>query len=79
MFLLENVFDRLARKGSALRGAVAFTIDDGYVDQAEIAGRVFAHPLSSDNLCHNRLLDGHFVVLVGQDRTHILYDVAEIH
>lgn len=39
---LENIFDRLARKGAALRGAVAFTIDDGYVDQAEIAGRVFA-------------------------------------
>ena len=39
---LENIFDRLAKKGPALRGAVAFTIDDGYVDQAEIAGRVFA-------------------------------------
>jgi peptidoglycan/xylan/chitin deacetylase (PgdA/CDA1 family) len=36
------MFDRLGRKGPALRGAVAFTIDDGYVDQAEIAGRVFA-------------------------------------
>lgn len=39
---LEHIFDRLGRKGPALRGAVAFTIDDGYVDQAEIAGRVFA-------------------------------------
>ncbi|MDN5940441.1 MAG: polysaccharide deacetylase family protein [Nitrospira sp.] len=39
---LENIFDRLAKKESVLRGAIAFTIDDGYVDQAEIAGRVFA-------------------------------------
>ncbi|MEO7819486.1 MAG: hypothetical protein ABIS18_10165 [Actinomycetota bacterium] len=39
---LENIFDRLASGGSALRDAVAFTIDDGYMDQAEIAGPVFA-------------------------------------
>lgn len=57
---LENIFDRLARRGSALRGAVAFTIDDGYVDQAEIAGGVFAEfdcPVTT--FVATGFLDGH--------------------
>ena len=57
---LENIFDRLARKGSALRGAVAFTIDDGYVDQAEIAGRVFAeYDCPVTTFVTTGFLDGH--------------------
>jgi peptidoglycan/xylan/chitin deacetylase (PgdA/CDA1 family) len=39
---LVELFDRLAGKGPLPRGAVAFTIDDGYVDQATIAAPVFA-------------------------------------
>jgi peptidoglycan/xylan/chitin deacetylase (PgdA/CDA1 family) len=39
---LEEVFRRLAGDGPSLRGCVAFTLDDGYVDQAELAGPVFA-------------------------------------
>lgn len=38
---LEELFQRLAGQGPRLRGAVAFTIDDGYLDQAEIAGPIF--------------------------------------
>jgi peptidoglycan/xylan/chitin deacetylase (PgdA/CDA1 family) len=38
---LAELFQRLAGKGPSLRGAVAFTIDDGYLDQAEIAGPIF--------------------------------------
>ena len=38
---LEDLFRRLAGEGSRLRGAVAFTIDDGYLDQAEIAAPIF--------------------------------------
>jgi len=39
---LADLFERLAGEGPQLRGAVAFTIDDGYVDQATIAAPVFA-------------------------------------
>lgn len=39
---LGDLFDRLAGKGPRPRGAVAFTIDDGYIDQATIAAPVFA-------------------------------------
>ncbi len=39
---LIDLFDRLAGKGPQPRGAVAFTIDDGYIDQATIAAPVFA-------------------------------------
>jgi len=38
---LRQVFAAL-RSGEPLEGAVAFTIDDGYLDQAEIAGPLFA-------------------------------------
>jgi peptidoglycan/xylan/chitin deacetylase (PgdA/CDA1 family) len=38
---LEDLFRRL-RAGERLKRAVAFTIDDGYFDQARIAGPVFA-------------------------------------
>jgi peptidoglycan/xylan/chitin deacetylase (PgdA/CDA1 family) len=38
---LGDVFSRLA-EGKPLRGAIAFTIDDGYYDQAAIGGEVFA-------------------------------------
>ncbi|MGB5267287.1 MAG: polysaccharide deacetylase, partial [Polyangiales bacterium] len=33
---LAELFERLAGGGRKLRGAVAFTVDDGYLDQAEI-------------------------------------------
>jgi peptidoglycan/xylan/chitin deacetylase (PgdA/CDA1 family) len=57
---LENIFDRLAGKGLALRGAVAFTIDDGYVDQAEIAGCVFAEfDCPATTFVATGFLDGH--------------------
>ncbi len=39
---LTVIFDRLVKGEPPLQGAVAFTIDDGYVDQAEIASAVFA-------------------------------------
>jgi len=39
---LTDLFDRLAGKGPQPSGAVAFTIDDGYIDQATIAAPVFA-------------------------------------
>jgi len=39
---LEEVFRRLQKDGERLAGCVAFTLDDGYVDQAELAGPVFA-------------------------------------
>jgi peptidoglycan/xylan/chitin deacetylase (PgdA/CDA1 family) len=39
---LVEMFDRLAGKGPDPRGAVAFTIDDGYLDQATVAAPVFA-------------------------------------
>jgi peptidoglycan/xylan/chitin deacetylase (PgdA/CDA1 family) len=39
---LTELFSRLAGNGPPLRGAVVFTIDDGYVDHANIAGPVFA-------------------------------------
>jgi len=38
---LAELFRRLAEKGPRLRGAVAFTIDDGYLEQAEVAGPIF--------------------------------------
>jgi peptidoglycan/xylan/chitin deacetylase (PgdA/CDA1 family) len=38
---LVDLFRRLAGQGPRLRGAVAFTIDDGYRDQAEIAAPIF--------------------------------------
>jgi peptidoglycan/xylan/chitin deacetylase (PgdA/CDA1 family) len=39
---LTEVFERLAEAGRPLSRAVAFTIDDGYYDHAQIAGPVFA-------------------------------------
>jgi peptidoglycan/xylan/chitin deacetylase (PgdA/CDA1 family) len=39
---LADLFERLAGNGPQPRGAVAFTIDDGYVDQATIAAPIFA-------------------------------------
>jgi peptidoglycan/xylan/chitin deacetylase (PgdA/CDA1 family) len=39
---LVELFERLGGKGPLARGAVAFTIDDGYVEQATIAAPVFA-------------------------------------
>lgn len=39
---LAELFRRLAGEKPRLRGAVAFTIDDGYLDQAEIAGPIFS-------------------------------------
>ena len=39
---LEQLFERLGGKGPQARGAVAFTIDDGYIDQATVAAPVFA-------------------------------------
>jgi len=39
---LAELFDRLAGSGPQPSGAVAFTIDDGYVDQATIAAPIFA-------------------------------------
>jgi peptidoglycan/xylan/chitin deacetylase (PgdA/CDA1 family) len=38
---LEELFSRV-REGAPLRRAIAFTIDDGYFDQAEIAAPIFA-------------------------------------
>ena len=38
---VEALFRRLAGEGPRVRGAVAFTIDDGYLDQAEIAAPIF--------------------------------------
>jgi peptidoglycan/xylan/chitin deacetylase (PgdA/CDA1 family) len=39
---LNDMFDRLAGRGPEPRGAVAFTIDDGYVEQATVAAPIFA-------------------------------------
>jgi peptidoglycan/xylan/chitin deacetylase (PgdA/CDA1 family) len=39
---LQELFARLAGVGPPVRGAVAFTIDDGYADQARIGADVFA-------------------------------------
>ena len=39
---LRNLVRRLQEDHSSLRRAVAFTIDDGYFDQVEVAGPVFA-------------------------------------
>lgn len=39
---LRDMYERLAGNGPELNGAVVFTIDDGYIDHAEIAGPVFA-------------------------------------
>jgi peptidoglycan/xylan/chitin deacetylase (PgdA/CDA1 family) len=39
---LEELFRRLSGEGPPFRRAVAFTIDDGYADQAEVAGPLFA-------------------------------------
>lgn len=39
---LSEVFRRLTGEGPALQGAVAFTMDDGYADQATVGGQVFA-------------------------------------
>jgi len=39
---LVDLFERLSGKGPLARGAVAFTIDDGYVEQATVAAPVFA-------------------------------------
>lgn len=39
---LGDLFRRLKGEGEPLRRAVAFTIDDGYAEQAEVAGPIFA-------------------------------------
>lgn len=39
---LTDLFGRLGGKGPQARGAVVFTIDDGYMDQATVAAPVFA-------------------------------------
>lgn len=39
---LEELFARLAGEGPPPRGAVAFTIDDGYAEQATVAAPLFA-------------------------------------
>jgi peptidoglycan/xylan/chitin deacetylase (PgdA/CDA1 family) len=39
---LTDLFSRLAGNGPELRGGVVFTIDDGYIDHAEIAAPIFA-------------------------------------
>lgn len=39
---LDDLFRRLRGEGKPVSRAVAFTIDDGYAEQAEIAGPVFA-------------------------------------
>ncbi len=39
---LKEIFRRLAGEGPPLRRAVGFTIDDGYLDQAEVGGPIFA-------------------------------------
>src|SRR5262245_7266960 len=39
---LTEVFERLAGQGRPLDRSVAFTIDDGYLDQATVAGPIFA-------------------------------------
>jgi peptidoglycan/xylan/chitin deacetylase (PgdA/CDA1 family) len=38
---LERIFRRLRGEGPPLRGAVAFTMDDGYVDQNEVGAAIF--------------------------------------
>ena len=42
LLTLADLFQRLGGKGPQARGAVAFTIDDGYIDQATIAAPVFS-------------------------------------
>jgi peptidoglycan/xylan/chitin deacetylase (PgdA/CDA1 family) len=39
---LSEIFHRLAGEGPPLQGAIAFTMDDGYVDQATVGGQIFA-------------------------------------
>jgi len=39
---LGELFQRLRGEGAPLKRAVAFTIDDGYAEQAEVAGPLFA-------------------------------------
>jgi peptidoglycan/xylan/chitin deacetylase (PgdA/CDA1 family) len=39
---LEEVFRRLSGQGPRPAGCIAFTLDDGYLDQAEVAGPLFA-------------------------------------
>jgi len=39
---LSDLFKRLAGSGPALNGSVVFTIDDGYIDHAEVAAPIFA-------------------------------------
>jgi peptidoglycan/xylan/chitin deacetylase (PgdA/CDA1 family) len=39
---LKDLFERLGGKGPQARGAVAFTIDDGYIEQATTAAPVFS-------------------------------------
>ncbi len=39
---LLELFERLGGKGPQARGAVAFTIDDGYVEQATVAAPIFS-------------------------------------
>ena len=39
---LIDIFQRFAEPGRRLHGAVAFTMDEGYIDQATIGGPIFA-------------------------------------
>lgn len=39
---LASVMETMMQGGPPLQGSVVFTIDDGYVDQAEVAAKVFA-------------------------------------
>src|ERR1700687_2210294 len=39
---LDEIFRRLAGDGTGLARAIAFTMDDGYLDQAEIGASLFA-------------------------------------
>jgi hypothetical protein len=42
MVSLVDLFERLGGNGPQARGAVAFTIDDGYIEQATVAAPIFA-------------------------------------
>jgi peptidoglycan/xylan/chitin deacetylase (PgdA/CDA1 family) len=56
---LEEVFKRLAGEGPAPAGCIAFTLDDGYRDQAEVAGPLFeAFDCPSTTFVTSGFLDG---------------------
>jgi peptidoglycan/xylan/chitin deacetylase (PgdA/CDA1 family) len=57
---LEEVFRRLRGDGPRPAGCVALTLDDGYADQAELAGPVFAEfDAPSTTFVTTGFLDGH--------------------